>query len=104
MTVKTLIFIPILLLAFGFMAYNVRRLLSYLQLAQPENRFDNIAARIKQTLVVAIGQSKILRDKVAGPIHAGIFWGFLILLASAVESNSRRPASFMVTQFLRSYL
>ncbi len=86
MTTKTLFFLPILLFAFGFMAMSVYRLLTYLQLGKATNRFDHIFRRIGNTFVVAIGQSKILRDKVAGPLHAGIFWGFLILLASVVEA------------------
>lgn len=84
--IKTLLFLLVLIAAFSFMATNVRRLISYLRLAKPENRFDRIPERLWQTLKIAIGQSKILRDKTAGPIHAGIFWGFLILLFSAIEA------------------
>ncbi|MBL8004683.1 MAG: 4Fe-4S dicluster domain-containing protein [Candidatus Kapabacteria bacterium] len=86
MTTKTLFFLPILFIAFGVMSYSVLRLLSYLKLGKPTNRLNNIFQRIGTTFVVAIGQSKILRDKVAGPLHAGIFWGFMILLASVVEA------------------
>jgi Fe-S oxidoreductase len=86
MTTKTLFFLPILLIAFGIMSMSVVRLLSYLKLGKPTNRLNNIFQRIGTTFVVAIGQSKILRDKVAGPLHAGIFWGFMILLASVVEA------------------
>jgi Fe-S oxidoreductase len=35
---------------------------------------------------IAIGQTKIFRDKNAGWVHASIFWGFLIFLFSASES------------------
>jgi len=86
MTTKTLFFLPILFIAFGVMSFSVLRLLSYLKLGKPTNRLNNIFQRIGTTFVVAIGQSKILRDKVAGPLHAGIFWGFMILLASVVEA------------------
>ncbi len=86
MDVKNFIFLPILLTAFGFLAWNVNRLLAYLKIAQAENRFDEIGKRVKQAITVALLQTRILRDKTAGPIHAGIFWGFLILLASAVEA------------------
>lgn len=84
--VKTIIFIVVLLAAFGLFAKSAARLISYLKLAKPTNRFTDIGKRVSQMLVVAFAQKKILRDKVAGPIHAGIFWGFLILLASAVEA------------------
>ncbi len=86
MEIKNFVFIPILLAAFAFFFYNVNRLISYLKVAKPEDRFREIGQRLQQALVVAIFQKKILRDKVAGPIHAGIFWGFLILLASAAEA------------------
>ncbi len=84
--VKTLIFICVLLAAFGFFAISANRLISYLRLAKPTNRFTDIGRRLSQMFIVAFAQKKILRDKVAGPIHAGIFWGFLILLASAAEA------------------
>ncbi|MER3328180.1 MAG: Fe-S oxidoreductase, partial [Candidatus Kapaibacterium sp.] len=84
--VKNIVFLIIFISAALFFAKNVNRLISWLKLGKADNRFDNIGARIKQTLIVAIAQKKILRDKKAGPIHAGIFWGFLILLFSAANS------------------
>ena len=83
---KNIIFIVIFLAALAFFIKNVSKLISYLKLAKPDDRLDNIPARIKQTLLIAFAQTKILRDKEAGPIHAGIFWGFLILLFSAANS------------------
>ena len=81
-----IIFAVIFIIAMVYFTINAIRLISYLQKAKPENRLDNIPKRIMQTLTIAIFQKKILRDKVAGPIHAGIFWGFLILLFSALNS------------------
>ena len=83
---KNIIFIPIFLAAFILFTRNAVKLISYLKLAKPDSRFGDVAERIKQTIIVAIFQTKILRDKKAGPIHAGIFWGFLILLFSAVNA------------------
>lgn len=85
MELKNIIFIIVLSLAAGLFARNARRLLAWLRVGRAENRLDRIGDRIRTTLVVGFGQSKILRDKVAGPIHAGIFWGFLVLLFSAAE-------------------
>jgi Fe-S oxidoreductase len=84
--IKNIAFLVIFVMAALFFTKNVSRLISWLKLGKEDNRFDNIGARIKQTLIVAIAQKKILRDKKAGPIHAGIFWGFLILLFSAANS------------------
>ncbi len=86
MTLKTGIFIIVLLVAFGGIIYNSRRLLDFLRVGKWVNRFDNIPERLRRTFVIAIGQSKIMRDPVAGPIHAFIFWGFLVLVFAVIES------------------
>lgn len=85
MEIHNLIFLGVLILALLLFGTSSYKLISYLILAKPVNRLDNIPRRIYTTIVVAFGQSKILRDKVAGPIHAFIFWGFLVLLFSATE-------------------
>lgn len=84
--IKNIAFLIVFGIAALFFAKNAKRLIDWLKIGKPDNRFGNIGERIKQTLIVAIGQKKILRDKKAGPIHAGIFWGFLILLFSAANS------------------
>lgn len=85
MDVKNYAFIIVLVAAFGIFTRSAMRLIAWLRVGKTQNRIDRLGERIKTTLIVGIGQSKILRDKVAGPIHAGIFWGFLILLFSAIE-------------------
>ncbi len=85
-TIKNFIFLLLLLLAGGFFGESIKRLISYLKIAKPENRWDNIPQRIIQTIKIAFFQTKILRDKEAGFIHAGIFWGFLTLIISAVNA------------------
>jgi ferredoxin len=86
MTLKNIIFLFVLLGAFTVFAFSVRRLLRHLSLGQPDDRFDNPMTRLKKTLVVAIAQSKILREPFAGFMHAFIFWGFLVLLTAVLES------------------
>lgn len=83
---KNWIFIGVFIVALAFFLNSYSKLIAYLQLAKPDNRNDNVFKRIINTLVIAIAQKKILRDKKAGPIHAMIFWGFLILGFSAVNS------------------
>ena len=84
--INNIVFIILFFVAVGFLTKNVLKLISYLKIAKADNRFNNIGARIKNTLINAILQKKILRDKKAGLIHAGIFWGFLILLFSVINS------------------
>ena len=86
MTTRSIVFSLVLLCAFGFFAFSIRRLILFLMIGKPDERFDKPWGRIKKTLVVAIAQSKILREPVAGAMHALIFWGFLVLLTAVLES------------------
>ncbi len=86
MTTRSIVFSLVLLCAFGFFAFSIRRLILFLMIGKPDERFDRPWERVKKTLVVAIAQSKILREPVAGAMHALIFWGFLVLLTAVLES------------------
>lgn len=62
------------------------RLLSALEPAG--GRLDHIGRRIKELLVVAIGQKRLVgrkKERTAGIMHAMIFWGFCILLIRSLH-------------------
>lgn len=86
MELKNIVFILVFISSFVFLSFNIKRLLNYLSIGQKENRFDNIPQRISNVLKVAIGQSKILREPVAGIVHVLIFWGFLLFLFAVIEA------------------
>lgn len=86
MPLKNLIFLCVFALAMGAFAFSAWRLIRFLRLGQTENRFDRLFRRLGDVLKVAIGQTKLLREPVAGLMHAFIFWGFLVLLTSVLES------------------
>ena len=69
----------------GFFALNVQRLVRYLRIGLAENRTNDPAVRVKNVLSIGIAQSKIFRDPIAGPMHAAIFWGFVVLTAGSIE-------------------
>ncbi|MGQ9819639.1 MAG: (Fe-S)-binding protein [Candidatus Kapaibacteriales bacterium] len=83
---REIIFIILTVFAFGFLFFNFFRLYKIFKFAKPEKRTDNFWLRLRNTFKIALFQSKILRDPVAGLVHVGIFWGFLIFLFSASES------------------
>ena len=85
MTPQSAVFLFILVIAAGFFALNVQRLVSYLNLGSAEDRTDHPLTRIRNVLAIGIAQKKIFRDPVAGPMHALIFWGFMVLTAGTVE-------------------
>lgn len=79
-------FLAVLVLALGFFSYNVQRLIGYLRLGRLDDvRWNAIPARVGNFLRIGIFQEKIFRDSIAGPMHALIFWGFLVLGASTTE-------------------
>ncbi|HVZ78853.1 MAG TPA: (Fe-S)-binding protein [Gemmatimonadaceae bacterium] len=85
MTGESVTFVFILTLAAGFFAYNVQRLVGYMRMARFEPRWDHPWQRAWNVLKIGIAQTKIMRDPIAGPMHAGIFWGFLVLTAGTIE-------------------
>ncbi len=86
MTAANGLFLFILVAALGFFSANVQRLVSELRLGRlDDSRWGDLPTRLGNLLTVGIFQSKIFRDSVAGPMHALIFWGFLILGAGTTE-------------------
>ena len=86
MTLANIVFLVFLVLAAGFFAYNIQRLVRYMNtVGHPENRLDHPATRLRNLLFIGFLQTKILRDMVAGMLHALVFWGFLVLGAGSLE-------------------
>ena len=86
MTAPGVIFLAVLILAAGFFAYNVQRLVRYMRtVGRPDDRTDHVAVRIRNLVTIGLLQTKILRDPVAGPMHAAVFWGFVVLGLGSLE-------------------
>ena len=86
MTTESIVFLVVLVGSFVFFGTNVLRLVSYLHIGKPENRFDSPRNRLQNVLTIAFGHKKLLREPVAGMMHFFIFWGFVILLLAILES------------------
>ncbi|HEY5086599.1 MAG TPA: (Fe-S)-binding protein [Gemmatimonadaceae bacterium] len=86
MTTARGVFILIVVLALSFFSYNAQRLIRYMMsVGQPENRTNDPATRLRNLVLVGLAQTKILRDRVAGPLHASVFWGFVVLTIGTAE-------------------
>ena len=90
MSAENVVFLFVLTVAAGFFALNVQRLVQYMRLGKPERRIDRPWHRVWNVLRVGIAQTKILREPVAGLMHATIFWGFIVLTAGS-EPRSLDP-------------
>jgi Fe-S oxidoreductase len=84
--IKIVVFILLFLSAIVLFSFKVIKLLKYLKIAQPENRFQDTGKRLWKVITIAFGQSKLFREKFAGILHFFIFWGFIILLLAILES------------------
>src|SRR5918999_3425752 len=85
MTAENVVFLVIVVLAAGFFALNVQRLVRYMRIGREEDRTDRPLQRLANVLTVGIAQTKILRDRKAGAMHATIFWGFIVLTLGTIE-------------------
>jgi len=85
MSIENVVFLFVLIVAAGFFALNVQRLVRYMRLGKAEHRVDRSFHRIWNVLRVGIAQTRILREPVAGAMHAMIFWGFMVLTAGTIE-------------------
>lgn len=78
-------FALVLALALAFFSYNAQRLVRYLQVGTSDFRLNDVPRRVWNLVSIGFAQRKILRDPVAGPLHALVFWGFLVLQVGALE-------------------
>src|SRR5207302_4399319 len=72
--------------ALGLFARRALQLVAMLRLGKPENRLDNVGARIGRELRVVFAQQKLLQWPFPGIMHFFIFWGFVILFTTIVEA------------------
>lgn len=106
MSSKNVVFLFVLALAAAYFSYSAQRLYRFLQIGKPAGpRTNDIPRRLWNLLSIGVGQRKILRDPVAGPLHAFVFWGFVVLTLGSIEIliNGVIPA-FRFERLLPSFL
>jgi Fe-S oxidoreductase len=98
--VKNFVFVVVLACSVAIFVRSVRQLITALNMGKPENRLDHPAKRFMKTLKIAIGQSKLFREPMAGLMHAFIFWGFCVLLTAVIEAVGEGLYSSFSLRFL----
>jgi Fe-S oxidoreductase len=78
-------FLFVLVAALAAFSFSAQRLYRFLRIGKDEPRWNDIGRRLWNLLSIGIFQRKILRDPVAGPLHALVFWGFVVLTVGSVE-------------------
>jgi Fe-S oxidoreductase len=94
---------------FGHTMFKKTRLLMALE---PADRANHVKARLKNLLVLAMGQKRLVgrkKERISGFMHAFIFWGFCVLLVRSLTLYGEGFVSgyqlpFMGDQHLIGYL
>lgn len=85
MATKQIAFIIFFCVASGAFAFTSYRIYRFFKLTNKGFPVDRIGERIKITLLVAFGQTKILRKPLIGFLHALVWWGFLVITVGTAE-------------------
>lgn len=86
MGIKNFVFIAVFIAAAYLFYLSISNLFAKINVGQKENRFDRVFSRLKNVVVIAFGQTKLLRDPIAGSLHFLIFWGFVLFVFAVIES------------------
>lgn len=81
----TIFFAVILAIGVGYFALNVKKLLRNIKLGKAVNRTDNPKARWNNMLMIALGQSKMVKRPVSGIMHILVYVGFVIINIEMLE-------------------
>jgi len=101
METKNIIFILIFFAVIAFFIYSSANLIRYMLVAKKkDDRFDEPWQRIKRIIKIVFGQSKLLREPLAGSIHFFIFWGFVLFLVLVLEAIIQGFYSSFTLEFL----
>lgn len=82
---KQIVFIICSFISVGIFSYTLSKLIAKFKITKPSFPIDKIGERISLTLLVAFGQSKILRRPVVGMMHALVWWGFIVVTIGTLE-------------------
>ena len=80
-----IVFSILLAITIGVFAYSAFRIYKLFKLTKPAYPVKDFGKRIKLTIVNAFFQERIFRNKLAGFMHAMVFWGFCLILVGSVE-------------------
>ena len=90
------ILLALTILGFGAFFWRAWRLYRFLRLGRPEARLDHPWLRLRDELVIYLGQRKLLKRPyyARGLAHAFIFWGFLVITIGTVDLLANGIAGF----------
>ena len=80
-----IIFALALALGLSFFVMNIRKLFRNIKLGKEVNRTDKKPERLKNMLMIALGQSKMVKRPFSGFLHIVVYVGFIIINIEVLE-------------------
>ncbi len=83
-----IIFAMLVVSTFGLFGFNLRKTWKRFEIGKgkEEDRFSHPLLRALKVVMLGMGQGKMFKDPVAGPMHFMIFWGFVFVSIGTVET------------------
>ncbi len=83
--VSSILFVSALILGIGFFVRNIKRLRASISQGKSIELNGSKKERLKQMLLIAIGQSKMVKKPIAGILHIIVYVGFIIINIEVLE-------------------
>ena len=83
--IPNILFAVLLVAGVGYFSVNVRKLIRNIKLGIDVDRSDNKPLRLKNMLIIALGQTKMVRRPIAGFLHVIVYVGFIIINIEVLE-------------------
>ncbi|AMC12066.1 Fe-S oxidoreductase [Lutibacter profundi] len=83
--IDNIIFAVILILGIGFFIKNIKKISRNIKLGKDIDRTDNANKRWNNMIMIALGQSKMVKRPIAGILHIIVYVGFIIINIEVLE-------------------
>jgi len=83
--IPNILFAIILVLGVGYFTRNVKKLIRNIKLGRNVDASDNKSQRWKNVVMIALGQSKLVKRPIAGIMHVIVYIGFVIINIEVFE-------------------
>ncbi len=83
--IPNIIFVIALIAGIGYFTKNIRKVIRNIRLGKDVDRTDNKKERFNNMMMIAFGQSKMVRRPIAGILHVVVYIGFVIINIEVLE-------------------
>ncbi|MEX0997575.1 MAG: (Fe-S)-binding protein [Flavobacteriaceae bacterium] len=83
--IPNILFLIALFIGVGFFVQNVRKLRRNIDLGKEVDVYDNPKQRFKNLMMIALGQSKMVKRPISGILHVIVYIGFIIINIEVLE-------------------